>query len=505
MHKYSEEDAKLLSNHVSNLDQPIYVVFNLPPEVVAVLFAYVSRSAASFRDNLLKLLKGKDLDVNTLVQAFEGQGLDYNSAKDKAKKFHEKWVVGYGHSSVAEHAYASVAIEDVSIIASKVIEDNRLASYTEKSTRYQQYDKTKYFKPKNIMNSKHAQIYVDTMDMLFDVYTELIPLFVQYVKRKFPKPEDMSERLYESISNARAFDIVRYILPAGTLTNLAMTANGRTFEYAITKFMSSEVEEMKEVGLMIKQEVKKVIPTLVKYADFNEYYNTVHDDMRKVIPEKIALLENRKRPPVVLVDYDEKAMDKIAAGILYRYTHKDYSAIMEQVKAMDEKEKEDIINNFLEKRGRHDQPLRELEYADYTFDILMDYGAFRDIQRHRMCTQTNQDVTVEQGYDIPEEMHELGTTAKYKDAMEKAAVAFRKIAVDFPKEAQYLVPLAYKKRTLFKFNLRALHHFIKLRSGKEGHVSYRQIACDCYDEIEKVHPFLAKYIKVYRLDGPARG
>ncbi|UCD03405.1 MAG: FAD-dependent thymidylate synthase, partial [Candidatus Aenigmatarchaeota archaeon] len=151
MSELSQEDKKILDNHVSNTDSNIYAIFNLPPEVVAVLFAYVSRSPASFRENLLKLIKSKDLDMDELIQSYSFKGLDYGEAREKARKFHERWVVGYGHSSVAEHAVAHIALEDVSILASKVIEDNRLAAYTEKSTRYQIFDKGRYYKPPKLM------------------------------------------------------------------------------------------------------------------------------------------------------------------------------------------------------------------------------------------------------------------------------------------------------------------------------------------------------------------
>jgi thymidylate synthase ThyX len=146
--------------------------------------------------------------------------------------------------------------------------------------------------------------------------------------------------------------------------------------------------------------------------------------------------------------------------------------------------------------GTHDWPLRELEHINYTFDIMVDYGAFRDIQRHRICTQTNQELTVEHGFSMPQEFKDIGLKKDFEDCMKMAVEAFNEISKDFPKEAQYVVPLAFKKRTLFTWNLRELHHFIKLRSSKQGHRSYRRIAQLVYDELEEVHPLLARYIRV---------
>ncbi len=171
---------------------------------------------------------------------------------------------------------------------------------------------------------------------------------------------------------------------------------------------------------------------------------------------------------------------------------------------MSARDKESIFDEFLKKMGAHDIPMRELEHVYYTFDILIDYGAFRDIQRHRICTQTNQELTTKNGYDIPEEIEKIGYGKKFRGAMDSAEQAFETIRKVFPKEAQYVVPLAFRKRTLFTWNLRELYHFIKLRSGKEGHISYRKIAWDVYKELKKVHPLLAKYIKVDFSKGPSR-
>jgi len=163
---------------------------------------------------------------------------------------------------------------------------------------------------------------------------------------------------------------------------------------------------------------------------------------------------------------------------------------------MNQEEKEEIVDSALKRLGKFDRPLRELEHINYTFDILIDYGAFRDIQRHRMCTQTNQLVTTKHGYEIPDEIEEAGLKDYYVECMQKSQEAFEKIYNDYPNEAQYVVSMAFRKKVLFTWNLRELHHFIKLRTGPTGHISYRRMAYLVWEEIEKVHPFLAKYIDV---------
>lgn len=502
--KLSEIDRAILSKHVTNIDDDVYVVYNLPPEVKAVLFAYVSRSPASFRDNLLKLIKEKSLDIDDLVNSYTEQGMDYHEAKKKAKEFHEKWVVGYGHSSVAEHAVVSVALENISEVAGKVVQDNRLASYTAKSSRYQVYSKESYIKPKKLLQSSVGDLYVETMDFLFDEYTKMYHQAYDYVVNEYPNTDNDPKWLYENKSKARACDIVRYTLPAGSLMNMAMTANARVYERAISKMLSHESEEVQLIGQKLKNEIQKIIPTLVKYAEKNDYMIDTEIDMARYTSEEIKFEDRGREETVVLVKYDQDAYERIITAILYRYSLYSYAQIENMVKKMNDQEKDKILREYLGKMGKHDYPLRELEYANYTFDLLMDYGAFRDVQRHRMCTQTNQKLTTEYGYCIPEKMDRVGLMSQFEQCMSKAADAYDKISKLFPFEAQYVVPMAYRKRVLINWNLRSLFHFIKLRSGKEGHIAYRRVAMACYDEVCRVHPLLGKYLVVDKTEGPSR-
>jgi len=494
MPSITASNQAIIKNYVSNFDKDIYVVKNLPPEVIAVLFAYVSRSPASFRKNLLKLVESKELEIGKQFDIDTESESEFTKAESKARKFHEKWVVGYGHSSVAEHATASIAMENVSIIASKVIEDNRLASYTEKSTRYQIFDRNCYYKPKKLIKSEFGGLYEDTCNYLFDVYVELTPLMIDYTTNKYPKPEKWSKGLYESKTKSRACDAVRYILPASTLTNLAMTVNARNLEHAIRKMLSSDLDEMVAIGKQVKDEAQKSIPTLIKYADFNEHIQQTNIDMT----QKYGDYSNADTisEPVKLVHYDTDAENRLIAAILYKYSSGAYDSLFEKVKAMSTDEKRDILTHYQSHMSKYDWPLRELEYTNYTFDILMDYGAFRDIQRHRICSQTNQDVTCDHGFEYSQPLIDAGFKDKFDECMARARTAYDTIRKSMPKEAQYVVPLAYKKRTLFMWNLRSLMHFIKLRSGKAGHDSYRRIAQLCYNEVKKVQPLIAEFISV---------
>jgi len=440
----------------------IYTLYGYPPEVTAVAFAKCSRSPEDF-----------DKIANELNE-------------DKSRKFHEKWVVGYGHSSVAEHAVLSIAMENVSILATKVIEDNRLASYTEKSSRYQQFTKERYFTPE--LNPELKKIYKETVDLILDKYTELIPRMSDFVKKKYPNFSVIE------IKN-RTFDNLRNLLPVCCLTNLGMTINARALEYAICKLLTHPLKEMNLIGDELKETALKVTPTLVKYTDYNKYLGETVKELENDIKEFISDAPD-DTSSVKLVEYDQDAEEKVLSALFYRFSNLPYNQIKEKLKELSNDEKRTLIKKALTKLGKFDSPLREFEYPSYTFDVLVDYGAFRDIQRHRMMTQTNQIFSPVYGFDVPDEVTEAGMDADYVEAMKAAKKVYSMIKDEFPKEAQYILPMAFKKRVLLKADLREMFHFIKLRSTKQGHDSYRKIAQLMYKELDKVHPFLAGFIEV---------
>lgn len=442
----------------------IYVLTGLPPEVVAVAFAKCSRSP----EQLDKIAK----ELN----------------EDKSRKFHEKWVVGYGHSSVAEHAVMSIAIENVSILSTKVIEDNRLASFTEKSTRYQIFDKDRYYKPKKIMDSKFSRLYEENCNFILDIYSDLIPIMTKFLEKKYPNEKEIE------IKN-RVLDNLRYLLPVSVLTNLGMTINARNLEHAIVKLLTHPLKEMQDIGEEIKEAALKITPTLIKYVKFNEYSAETAKALEK-FSDKLKTEKINEKEGVSLVEYDEDAENKLITSLIYRFSQLPYNDVKKKVDNLNKEEKEKIIDEALRRLTKFDIPLRELEHVYYTFDVLMDYGAFRDVQRHRMCTQTNQEFIIEHGYNIPDEIIEANLKDKFTECMEKAEKAYNEIVKEFPKEAQYIIPLAFNKRLLMTMNLRELFHFIKIRSTKQGHTSYRKIAQQMYKLIKEKQPLLAKYIDV---------
>ena len=311
----------------------IYSLDHLKPEVVAVAFAKCSRSPESFKTIADELTDEKSAD------------------------FHEKWVVGYGHSSVAEHATLHLAIENVSILATKVIEDNRLASYTEKSTRYQIFDRDKYYKPGNILSSEFVGDYETTLNYIFDAYTGLNVSMRDFIVKKYPRDNEQNEKVYNAITKARVCDNTRYLLPTATLTNLGMTVNARQLEHAIVKLLSHPLEELEKIGERLKEESLKITPTLIKFANANEYLQKTEQEL--AVLAKYTLIDAPASVnPVEIVDYDRAAENKLVASLLYRHSHEPYKQIYAKIKNMTAAQKEKIIDTALKYRSYYDQPLR---------------------------------------------------------------------------------------------------------------------------------------------------
>jgi thymidylate synthase ThyX len=481
---------------VSNFDRPVFALQHLPEEVVAVLFAYYSRSRDSLRRNLLKLIMEGDLAQLGHQPTVPADGADLAYAQEKARQFHEKWVVGYGHASVAEHAIAHLAVEDVSIVASKVIEDMRLASYTEKSTRYVAFDTARYYALPELADTAAGALYHDTVQFLFARYNALLPQVTAAVQEAWPRPAGQTARGYQTACRAKALDLLRYLLPAATLTNLGITINGRALEHLLSKMLSHSLTEVQQLGAMLKAEAVQIMPTLLKYAQPNTYMMETAAEMRSLV----AALGEPEKPPetpeVRLVRASEDAETALVAAILYGYSQHPWPQVLAHAAALSWSQKAQVVEAYLRHRGPHDQPLRALEHVSYTFEILVDYGAYRDIHRHRIATQTRQQPTPAYGYSVPEELERYGCQEAFAECMARAAATYQQLARLHPQVAPYVLPLAYRCRVLITWNLREMYHFVQLRSAKQGHTSYRQVAQAVYHALSRTHPLLAHYMRV---------
>lgn len=456
-------------NYTSNQTGDIFAITGLPEEVTAVLFAYYSRSPGSLRENLASLIASGDIEAPAVPsRAF---------ASERAKAFHEKWTVGYGHSSVAEHAIVHLGIENVSILAAKAIEDSRLASYTEKSTRYVVFGKDSFVDLPELPNRLRA-LYRVNGERLFTTYLDLMPKVTADIAAHNPTASPAAVR-------GQACDLLRGLLPAGTKTNLGLTANARTLETMLSKMLSSPLAEVRRVAEDMHREALTVAPTLVKYAAPNAYRAGMGADVAGVLDRSPWQTCVSACSPVRLVRHDHDAVWRVADALAFE-TGADIGGRDPSV----------IVAASVTNRGPHDPAPRGFEASSMTLEILTDYGAWRDLQRHRLISQTTQTLGCALDYETPPELIEMGFAEPYHVAMSKAADVWDTIAKTHPLEAQYAVPLGYRVRTLWTLNLRELFHVIELRSGKQGHASYRKIAHGLYEEACRAHPWLRGMIRV---------
>ncbi len=495
---YSAEDALVLNHFFTNLDKPIFLTKNLHPEVWALMQARYSRSQKGMREGFLELLKEDPDNFEKLKQILSNTNTEVqmDAAINKAIQFMEKWVLGYGHSSVAEGAVVGVCFEGVSIIASKVIEDNRLASYIEKSTRYVEFDRNSFYIDEVLKDSKFGSDVVNLTNELFDAYQNLSEPVLDYIRKSSPLKAGENEAAWKRATAARRFDSTRYLLPACTKTSIGWTVNARQLAHGISKLLSHPLAEMREIGEATRQEGKKVLPSLLKYADENQYFKNTQTRMEKLTQELVPMETVPPIRPVTLVAGPHNPDEVILSAILYRYSQKSFRELLFDVRAMNYETKQRVFDEFLSGQDQFDWPMRELEHVSFTFDVLMDYGAFRDIQRHRLMTQTNQLLTTFHGFDTPPDIIASGVEvqSQFEKVMKEANELFRRIHPVHPWEAQYIVPLAYRKRVLITANIRELHHFIKLRSTPQGHYSYRLIARQMYELLKSNYPFTSKYL-----------
>jgi thymidylate synthase ThyX len=492
--EYSNDDIKILKYFFSNIDQPIFVAKNIDPKIWALMQAKYSRSTESLRDSFLKVIKEDDGTYNAYLDMVEKATSDVenNYAIDKAKSFLDKWVVGWGHSSVAEGAIIGICLEGVSILATKVIEDSRLCSFIEKSTRYVSFTRDSFYLDPDLMSSEFANEIKELIDLLFSTYEKLHDPVLDYVKSVVPQGK-MGDLGYNTKCAARRFDAIRYLLPTCTKTFMGWTVNARQLAHSISKLESHSLKEMKEIGQNVKSEASQILSPLLNVAGEKDYFVETEKNMDGLA--KMVDINDTHIKPVNLLYCTDDAENKLIASILYRYKNVSYVSVIDKVKSMSELEKKAVFDEYMSLAGKI-APLRELEHVDFTFEILMDYGAFRDLQRHRMTTQTNPIFTTDLGYDVPPDIINSGVEKEYRFAMDSAKKLFDKIRDKYPVQAQYIIPLGYRKRYMVKMNLRELHYFIKLRSTPAGHIAYRYITYNIYKSVKENYPLLAKYLIV---------
>ena len=442
----------------------------LSPETIAVTFAKTSRSPQSFREIAAEL------------------------TDEKSAQFHEKWVVGYGHASVAEHAVLHIAVENVSRLAVETLESSRLASYTEKSSRYQQWTEEDYYLPAELHGHPLEPLYTSTIQSLFNSYREALPAVREVIERENPCKDGETDAAWERRIRSKYVDVCRFYLPAAALANVGMTINARELEHAISKMLSHPLEEVKSLGADLKRVGEEMTPTLIKYANPIPYLENAQHSLSERASEWLPVADEPS-DWCSLVDYDPSAEDRVLAACLYRYGSIGYAKAIEKVRQLAPQEREDLVREILGGLDNFVIPLRELEYASFTFDVILDQGGYFELKRHRMMTQTPQRLTTSLGYAVPRRIVAAGLEEHFHSAMSLADQTYRQLAAWNPEVASYVVPNAFNRRVLLQANLRSLLHLLSLRSAPNAHFSLRRLTQRMAEELRAVLPLFSVYLQ----------
>ena len=509
-----EQDAAALSCVAP--ERRVFAVHGLRPEPGGYAIAKFSRSARPFEQWAADL------------------------TQTGAERFYEQWYFQYGHASIADLAHLTLVAENISIVAAIAVLDEPLVDAQESSTRYQNFQQRRYYTPLEIAASPLAARYRETCDALFATYARVhTALTACWLERYAPqRPPGLSDAEYQRTVRARAFDVARYLLPASTLTGLGYLASARTLERQITRLLSEPLAELQQLGAALREAATTrpafnphrqrlqplldalaasgwehadalraaleetalaetpVAPTLVKYTAPSPYLQRTYRELAQAIAAWVP-----PRPPegargVELIEPHAPECELVAT-LIYRCTPYSYRQALAATEELSAAQRAELIDAAYRYRGPHDPPLRETRTGyQLIFDICMDCGALRDLHRHRNCVQVLQPFTAALGYDTPAALAEAGLEAEYRTAMEQAGATARALGALGEAVAQYVLPLGYRRRALFKMDAAQLAYIAELRTRPGGHFSYREIAHAMYAAFAARHPRLARHIRV---------
>jgi len=529
---FTEEEKAVLKDHFSNADKAVFAITTPRQVDRGALMSRYSRTDKTMRRVFLD---------------------EFAKNPNRGEEFYRRVLLEYGDDSVAELGEAQVAVEGISNIAAKKIEDRRIGlSYLEKSSRYVAFDQRvaghyRYVREARIMQSPHADRYINACDLSFDTYSKGIQPLQSFLKEREPieqfsffdsnlqkeapfgqlkeeKDIKTAERIYNVTIKAKTFDLLRGLLPASTMTNIGITGNGRAFEYLLARMYSSRLGEIRSIADQLFDELNAVIPSFIRRANdkhgqaLQEYIAKTEGAIGRLAKSYLSGVPTEEKPEAVrLIDFEDnfQAEVKVASAIMYEQAYgQPLHMIRSYVKSITTEERHKIIRTYTEFRAnRRHRPGRAFEMVDYTFELFTNFGMFRDLHRHRVLTMERQLLSTRHGYDMPQELVDAGLDKDFKDCMYTTKQAYEAIAETMPEEAQYVVNFAFRYPYFVKMNLREACHMIELRTAPQGHPDYR-IACQkMYSEIKRVHPVLAEgirfvdmntYYKLERFDAEKR-
>jgi thymidylate synthase ThyX len=493
--EFTEEERRLLSPHFTNLDRPVFALVNLPETIKGALFARYSRYPGTLRRLYLDEFAA---DVPEGGRPFEGE------EGERAAGLYERVFMGYGDDSIAQVGGAHVACEWVSNILTKVLQRGRLAAYLEQSTRYIPYDQPlpesagggyRFYRDDDL-----GPEYAEAMDELFRIYSDSLAQVREWAAERWPRGDEPEAAWQRSIK-AKALDLLRGLLPASTLSHVGIFASGQAFEQLLLRMLASPLPEARDFASMILEELKKVMPSFVarvERPDRGGEWVSYLERRREAAERWVARMgldrsdRDEMAPSVELIDV-EGSEDELIAASLFETAGVSERAILDRVRAVPPDEQAEIIADLAGDRpNRRHRPGRGWEAVRYRFEIVSDYGGFRDLQRHRMLTCQWQRLSPDLGAGIPDEVREAGAGSEYERALEISRVEHDRLAdAGLAEAAPYALCLGYRIRYLLDLNAREAMHLIELRSGREGHPTYRAVAQAMHERIASVHPAIA--------------
>jgi thymidylate synthase ThyX len=490
----------------------VFAVHGADPEVLAYAMAKYSRSSLSMKESLREI------------------------SAQRAEQFLNTFYFQYGHRSIADLAHLAFAIERLSLLAAIVLVDEQRWDGQERSTRYQDFERSGWYTPPFDSEPQEAR-YRDAIEALFAAYRQVSDGMFTALRTQVERPETMKQDAFDRTLRARAFDVARYLLPLAANTSLGQIVNARTLETQVSRLLSHPLAEVRDLGERLRQAAAgtawdprtdaasvlideiagtdaalgerartlllrevRVAPTLVKYAEPNAYAIETARSLRQAAAELFGSTPIAHAPVVDLLEGADPLEIELATSLLYGACHYPYRQVRDLVRALPAAHCDEIIDLGMRDRGRHDELLRAFSAGQtLRFDILMDIGGFRDMHRHRRCVQLIQDFTPLHGYEIPEGLEEAGLLRAYSTAMESA---LRAATESDGQAASYLLPLGTRVRAMFKMDFAEALYISELRSAPQGHFSYRRVAWEMFAAVRRQHPSLARYFRVTDVKEP---
>jgi thymidylate synthase ThyX len=478
---FTPDEQRALAPYFTNIDRPVFALTNLPETVKGALFARYSRSAKSVRRLFLDEFLGQVGAAPSPATSAVGT--------ERADKLYARVLSEYGDDSVAQLGGAHIACEGVSNVLTKVLEWGRLMAYLEQSTRYVPYTDRpgghwKYHVPSELDGSPLRDEYVRTLDLAFDTYARWIPAMDAHFRAKYPKSLEDSEGVYKSVIRAKALDTLRGLLPAATTSNVGLFGTGQAFEALLLRMFASPLDEVRGCAHQMLAELRRVIPAFLARLDqpnrggrWIEYFSETRRDFEATAAPYLSGATSEPRDEVTLTDFDPDGEIKVVAAALYATSSLPDDQLLAIARRMPANDRAAILRAYAGNRAnRRHKPGRAFERTGYRFDVLADYGAFRDLQRHRLLTLDWQPLSTRHGYTEPAAIEEAGALADWRAVMDRSAALYAQLAAHGLHDvAPYGVVMAYRVRFYMDMNAREAMHVIELRTSPQGHPSYRRV------------------------------